>query len=408
MPALGIPGAALPATPAVHSLGLTGFWNNIQVPAAYYNGKTYVAYIDSSRKVYAASYDHGSGTVSTPHLFGTATVSPDGTVHNAPSILVRASDHRLIVAQSSDAASEYPVIWISTNPEDATAWPVSGTTIGSTLSGPTYSVLVQAAAVSGQPIYYFLRKYDSPTFHYGYFKSTDGGSSWSAFQSLLTSGTGSGAVYLRAFSNGSRVDIFTTDTDRYATPSQLRHMYLDSSDNLRTSDGTLIGAASGGPYLASTGTVVQDASLGAAECAGYAYDSLGRPACAIHVNDADASTNSLIRVGRWNGSSWSTHAVASAGGVVGSNDEQTWAAMANGDPNTIYVPVKVSTKFELKAYTSADDGATWSATSLTTGSSNDNIAVQVPTNAAPGARVVWGLGSFTDASTFTFTIQTYG
>jgi hypothetical protein len=72
------------------------------------------------------------------------------------------------------------------------------------------------------------------------------------------------------------------------------------------------------------------------------------------------------------------------------------------------MPVKVGAHFELFRYTSADSGATWGGTALTSGSASDNAMPEAPLNAASGLRVVWGLGTYTDDATFSFVMQGYG
>ena len=389
-----------PAVAAAFSLGVTGFWNDVASPhGAYYNGKTYLAWVDDTGELYAAEYVHSTKTLSTPVDLG-STTSTDGVIHNAPSVLVRSSDRRIIIAASEDKTAATPGYWISTNAEDATAF---GSFIphAASLTNPTYPIIVQ---LSGGAIYYFIRYYVSGAskFYTGYYKSTDGGSSWSSLQDLLIPDS-TQSQYHSIGSDGSRIDIFTTNTDRAASPSSLYHLYLDLSDVAHKSDGTTISAAR--PFVASEGTLVQNASLGACRADGWAYSS-GNPACLVLVNDADGGTNTLARAARWTGSAWQVNAVASAGGVVGGNVYVSSGGMST--PDRLWFPRKVGSYFELFRYDSPDSGTTWNATQITTGSTADNATPGAVMDATSAFEVAWGLGTFTDADTFTFTLQGYG
>lgn len=389
--------------PVVRSLGVMGYWNLAAEPrAAYYNGKTFLTWVTDSNDLYAAHYDHASHTLSTPYHFGTADTSPDGSIHNQPSLLVRTSDHRVMVFQCSDASGEHPgVFWVSTSAEDATAFG-SINLIDSLVTSPTYPIPVQLASGA---IYYFVRYFTAGTAHTGYFKSTDDGSTWSAFVSLLSPASTT-AQYCRLGTDGTRIDIFTTDTDRVASPASIYHLYLDSSDNLRKSDGTLIGAAGSGPYSAASGTLVKNTSEGSCWTLGWGYD--GSAVCGlIAVNDT-ASTRVLFRHARWTGLAWNVTNVTDSNGRIASNYFQTGAAMAKADPWTLYVPKKVGSFFELYRYSSTDTGSTWTGTALTSGSSEDNAAPDTPVNAASGLTVIWGSGTYTSDSNFDFTMTVYG
>lgn len=407
---MGVGGSGASTPPAIFSLATSGFWNDVAGPrAAYYNGKTYLAWVTSDGHIHAAQYAHSTRTLSTPVDLAT-TSGPDGTIHNSPAILVRASDHRIIVAASEDLASAQPALWTSTNPEDATAFG-SVQLIPPSVASPSYPNIEQLASVTNQPIYYFVRIYDSgaSTFYTGYFKSTDGGATWAAFQKLWKPVATSAQYHTILGDGASRIDFFVTDTNRtVGNPSSVYHAYLDgSSGNLYKSDGTLIGAASAGPYFATAGTLVQDASLGScrSEAAGY---SGGKPHVLLIVNDGNTTTNTLARVGRWTGSTWQVNAVASAGGIIDSNWFISSGSISKSDPNTVYFPIKVGSHFELWRYTSPDGGTTWGGSALTSGSASDNAMPDTPLNATPTFRVLWGLGTYTSDSSFTFTMQGYG
>ncbi len=219
MPSLGFLGNALVAK-TVRSLSTVGYWNQIAEPrCAYYNGQTYIAFVRDTGHVYAMAYAHGAGTTTSPHDFG-ATTSVDGAIHNAPCIIVRDSDKRPMWAQVSDDTSAQPAYAFTTNPEDATSWG-STNLIAPSKVNPTYPIVAQLKTVTNQPIYYFDRINLSGTYYTGFYKSTDGGSTWAAFQQLLKPVTTSSQYHTIFTNQGDRIDIFTTDTNRaLATPSE--------------------------------------------------------------------------------------------------------------------------------------------------------------------------------------------
>lgn len=383
--------------PDVTDTGVTGFWNDVAEPrAVYFNGKTYLAWVRDDGHVLVAEYDHATSTLSTPTDLIT-TVSPfDGVHHNAPSLMVRASDGRIIVAVSEDDVSATPAYFVSTNPEDTSAFGTEQS-IGSALVSPTFPTIYQQ---DDGDIYYWIRHYDDPVFVSGYFKSVDGGATWSAFVPVIVPRTTS-AQYHRIGTNGSRFDIFTTDTNRVDTASAIYHFYLDGDDDLYQTDGTLVGAAASGPYGADDGTLVKSAAEGAARCNGWAYDDSGYPACLILVNSG--GTTNLVRVARWSGSAWSVTNVVDVGGVIGGNLYTSSGAMDKRNPDLLYIPVKVGSYFELFRY--RYDSGTWTGTALTSGSSDDHATPDTPLHARRGLRCLVGVGTFTDDTDFDFTMS---
>lgn len=380
----------------------TPFYGNyVSSPRAiYYNGKTYLGWVEPSGAIRVAQYTHSTKALSTPVTLATLT-SSDGVIHNSPSILVRDSDKKIMVAVSQD---EFPTgvteVFVSTSAEDATAFGAA-TVIDNTQWDPSYPILLQLPSVANDPIYYFVRWYDTgaSTFYTGYYLSTDGGANWSAFQKVWQP-VSTNAQYHTIIGDGaSRIDFFVTTTNRApATPSAVYHAYFDgSSGNLYKSDGTLIGAITAGPYSATSGTLVQDTSLGSArtDSAGY---SAGKPHAVVLVNDGNTSTDVLVRCARWTGSAWQVNAVTNAGGIAGSWFQSS-GAIDWSDPNVIWTPKKVGSYFEMHRYVSSDSGSTWAGAQLTLGSMRDNLMPIAPVNAAAGMQAVWGNGTYlTDAN----------
>lgn len=397
-------GSAGPA--GFFSLGQTGFWNNIAEPrAAYYNGKTYFAWIDDAGNAKVASFTHSTGVISTPFTLATGLVSPSGDIHNSVALCVRSSDHKIVAAFLNEGAAHVQVR-ISTNAEDATAW---GTAFNA--SATTSGVYVSLYQLGSGNIYLFTRNQTSSVYRLAVSSSVDGGATWDAsVTSLFSPAASSGDVlYWRIGTDGTKIHIFATDSDRSsAHPSSLYHVYLaDPGGGLVAykSDGTSLGST--WPITITSGTLVQNSFLGSCWADGWGISG-GNPACLITVNDGNGGTNTLKRQAHWNGSAWVVNAVVSTGGVIDSNVFIGSGAMVKNDPTTLYIPVMVGSNMQLEKFTSSDGGVTWSAGTVLTSGASDNAMPDTPLNAASGLSVLWGRGTYTSDSSFSFTVFAFG
>lgn len=62
------------AAPAVRDLAEVGAWSDEAHPrAAYYNGKTYLVWVNDAGHIFAAGWDNATKTLSTPVDLGTTT-----------------------------------------------------------------------------------------------------------------------------------------------------------------------------------------------------------------------------------------------------------------------------------------------------------------------------------------------
>lgn len=373
------------------------FWNGVSEPSAhYYNGKTYVCGCDDSKNIWAASYDHATLTWSTPVNIGNISTAVDGAIHVAPCILVRSSDHRIMVFGVANGTGQ-PGYWLSTNPEDATAW--GSVVLFGTSATYTYVSCAQLNGVTNSPIYLFVKHWSGGIGYLSFYKSTDGGSTWSGPTDLIGP-VSSSTIYWRIGNDANtRIDIFASTTDRApATPASVYHFKF-VGDVLYKSDGTPVGGST--PVVANTGTLIQDASLGSARCNGWAYSG-GNPRALILINTSNANTDTAARCAVWTGSAWTVTDVASVGGVIGGNEFIAGGAMTKDDPFTIWMPKLVSSHYEMFRYTSGDGGATWAGQAVTSGSSVENAMPDTPFAGVHGLQVVWGHGTYTSDSAFSF------
>lgn len=373
------------------NLGAVGFWNVMAGPqAAYYNGKTYLAWCDDARLIWAAEYVHATRTLSTPVQLGSALTAADGAIHLAPAVLVRPSDHKILVGVVPNAAGVRPVVYTSTNPEDATSFGAAN--IFGTSGTYTYCDLVTL----GSDIYFITAFWTTGSSRdMAWYVSSDGGATWGSKVTVMHPAVDT-SFFWHLVGNGSRIDMYTTDTDRSSAPSKVYHAYWDGS-TLRNSAGTSLGALAA---FSNDGTLVSDASLGGVYVESATTDG-GNPAAVFFV---DQTTTTLQRRATWNGSVWSLSTIADQGGVIDSNANIAGGAIAVGDKTVAFLPVKVGAHFEMRRYQTTDGGTTWRYTALTTGSSTDNGNPTVPQDAAAGLQVIWGQGTYTDDFTFSFDI----
>ncbi len=383
-----------------------GGWTQIQDPKAiHYNGATYFVWTNgSSGDLEIGKYVHATG-VTTTHVLAAAFepggLDPGIDIHSSPAVIVRNSDHRLIVAASHHAETVAPYIYISTNPEDITSFAaaVRPSSIGA--AQYTYPVLYQLAGVS-DTIYLFYRDYISGTTtgRLGYSTSTDGGSTW-ASRTVVYTGASGKVPYWRIASDWiSRIDVFATDD--VPTASSLGHFYLDgTTGNAYKTDGTLISATR--PFAFSDMTLVHASTVWSW---GACLDTLGRPAT---VMMRDIGSDNAIDVARWRSGAWHTDTViASVGGQLTGNQYASGCGIHHTNPDIVYAAKKVSSHWEQFRYVSLDDGATWTGTQLTSASSVDHVWVDVVHKAGTGLEGIWTFGTYTSDTSYLFGTKGYG
>jgi hypothetical protein len=364
--------------------------------AVYYNGKTYITFITSTGVNMIVAYDHATDTVAGPVTIRTGMGVDD---HANPAILIRDSDKRLIVFYSAHTGSG-TYYKISTNPEDISSWgsevnldPILGK------SGYSYNMPVQLLGEANDPIYLWYRYNLSGTTLWGYTWSTDGGANWSGHHSFFHVSVGH--QYLKLAQNGdSRIDFVVTDGHPVETGhTSLYHFYY-SAGNWYKSDGTAIAA----PYYSgiTNFTQIYDGSSAAGWMEDIAIDGSGNPVVLYTVYNSD--TDRDYYWAKWTGSSWVSHKVADAGATIASIGTSTayvgGASLDPTDPNIVYASVTVGGQWEIVKFTTADNGASWSQTAITTDSTAENIRPFVPANRQADLKVLWLYGTYTSYTSY--------
>lgn len=371
-------------------------WTVPQDPKfVYANGKTFIGWINAGGDAQVAAWDHASSTMSSPFTLHTALGGGEGNPdpHDSPAIHVRQSDGRLMVAYSAHSGSG-AYLRISTNPFDATAFGAE-VNLDSQLGGFAYTYMGFAELSAEGTIFLFYR--DQPTFGnvYGpvcYSTSTDDGATWSA-QTVLFTPNASNRAYRRMGTNGiDRIDIAATHKDpdpNPATAAALFHMYYEAGD-WHASDGTVLTL----PADKFTATVLLGAGSGSAWSAGFAYDGSGNP---VSLTLIQHSTTIDVHQARWNGSSWDDSTiVAGLTGIYGNAYHP--ATMSREDPDVVWVSKLTGSHYELFRYTF--DGATWTATAITSGSTVENTQPDAVWGAVLPIKVIWLHGIDTSGPTF--------
>lgn len=275
--------------------------------AVYHSGsnKTFFGNVygpnNANYSQYIFQLDHATGVVTNFRL-GSQVQKDD---HNEPSILIRASDSRLIAVYTEHSASVIRYR-ISTNPLDISSWGAEQTVDpnpGTTLY--TYPSIFQ---VTNGDIYVFFRDAGvsgGATSNWSYMKSTNGGTSF-----------GSAVVYSDyTYSNAAQDPtdankihfIVTEHPGDGDFPNTVGTFYFDASGaTFHKTDGTNITA--GIPLDATEVTILQS-NNSPVQCwvEDIIVDATGKPrALFFLIPDETTSLTKDEYYTEWNGSAWTT------------------------------------------------------------------------------------------------------
>lgn len=382
----------LPTAPAWTKLVNAAGWTSNTLRGMYYNGNTYFGFIDLDGNVRVSSYNHTTHAVATSPVI--LSYSSDIDHHGSPAVIVRNSDHKLVVA-SADHSSTSLSIAISTNAEDVSAWGAA-TNIDSTLGGTqyTYCNLFQLSGESNK-LYLFYRDYDGvSTGTLAYSTSTDGGATWAAQTVLFSVSTK--VVYSAIGSDDtSRIDLLVTDGDAQdGNTASLYHFYYAGSGTFKKSDGTTISVSK--PYGTSDVTKVHDgATLGSIGTTPTAIvTNGGNPiGCWPAYNTAGAGSNANNFYGTCSAGTWTVNTIADSGLPPADPYYNQGPTLDRIDPTIVYLSRYVSGVWQIVKYQTANGGTSWSSTQLTTDTGVEgNINPASIANSNSGMRVMWMYG----------------
>lgn len=392
----GYVGDAQDTTPFVLTTAPSGGWTQIPEPRAiYYNGVTYFGYINGSNgNVEIRTYTHSSGVVSSPTVLHAAL---GADTHEAPAILVRSSDQRIVCAYSAhNGAALY--VWISTNPEDISAGSETNIDVAVGSGVYTYANLVQLSGESGK-IYLFFRNVTAfVTAFWQFTTSTDGGATWATYTELYS--VPSTLTYWKIASDGvNRIDFVVSSANPSAPTSKIGHFYYDGT--WHKSDGTGITL----PLAFTNVTEVYGSGTGPGWATDLYLDGSNHPRFVYNV-DNGSLTDSYFGYARWTGSAWVLSTILASVGF-GVNDPSPVASL-NPSTSACHLVRYIAGHHEIWRYSSLDNGATWSGVAVTSGSIVDNLYPLNVRDHATGLATLWLTGTYTDATSNSLGIMGVG
>lgn len=370
--------------------------SQLVIPGAFYwaaSDKTYMTYIDRSGNIEGIEYNHATGTLGGPY---TIHASFEVDAHSSPAILRPSTGTfagRFFAVYTRHGTSIFN-IKVANTADSMNGWNLP-TPLDSKLGGSTYTD-PQLYEEDGL-LQMFYRDEPVPGTDSRWCRSTCDPSlpttGWAAQSQIYRiAGTRSYMLSCHDPANG-RIHFIVTNGANQSF-SKLGHFYLDVADNTyRKSDGTEITATR--PYNFSHVTEAYSGTT--AFPWNVVVDDDGFPVFA-----ARETVGSDLRYiyARWDGAAWSSTNVASAGtgyeyGGAGSGHIAYGAAVDDSDPNNLWLIKDVSGQPELFLYTTADGGATFDDTQVTTGSTALQTQVICIRNAHTDLRVYWMRGTFT-------------
>lgn len=355
----------------------SGGWTWFVEPTAVeYNGTIYFTYINGSNgNACIRTIDSTSLAVSAETVLHAALQQDD---HAVPSVLLRASDHKIICFYCQHVGAHL-YQRISSNAEDISAFAAEtdlATPLGLT-TGYSYPSAAQLTGETNNPIYLFWRdQTGTPTTDQLYYsKSTDEGATWAA-RTLLYAETGRSSYWKIVDDGSGRIDFAVTNGHPYwDAPNiiEIGHFYYTGGSFYKT-DGTAMGSP---PFTFSSMTTVYSGSATSwiwdiALKAGVPY--LVYATWPSYPNTVDTRLN----YGAWNGSAWQTHDVCGGGSrdldPVSGHYYTGGIALDRVHPDsTVYCSCEVDSQYEMFKYVSGDAGSTWTGRQISYRSAGLNM-----------------------------------
>lgn len=376
----------------IDTLTVDGAWCWFADPRAIYHKgekeQTYFAWVTRDGHIEIASYDHETGAYNEYRIWENFQADD----HANPSMLIR-DDGRIIIFMAAHFGAKI-YRFISTNPEDITAWG----SVHSFSNTVTYPYPFQV----GDSICVFYR--GGSDWHPRLSVSTDNGQTFDDGR-LFISGGGQ-RPYTRYFqgNDGSIHVAVTTGHPRNESSNKIHYCRFKGNKVYRA-NGTLIKDVTNSPVDLSQLEVVYDASAGK----GWIWDIALEPETGYPIMvyaSFPSDTDHRYHYARWNGTSWDNTQLTKAGRwfpqtPVGANEpEPNYSGgiiLDTDNPSTVYLSKEVQGTFEIFKYTTEDKGQTWSEQALTwnTPSHLVNVRPVVPRNHAKGFfDVIWMRGTY--------------
>lgn len=385
-----------------------GGWTQTQGPhGVTLAGYVYWANVNGTTGALEVAGQHLGGFAIAPITVHAALTSD---THDAPSLLIRASDHKLMVWYSGHNGTHF-YQRISTNSLDSDP----------TLSGGFAAETDLASTFGGaQYTYPFAGQFADGTLWLGFrdnnlaftqtwlclAKSTDDGATWTAETKMWLGGAGlASSLYWMVHFGSDRFDMaISTLNGVTGVHASLYHAYWQGGGNPKQTNGASLGGTE--PLSPTAATLVHDGSAYPnAWPSGMTTDATSAPVILYETLDTANGHAYTIKYARWNGASWDHTTITTLDdtGLV------LVAHSALDEAGAIAWIVKpVSSVYEVFEYVTSDHGATWVATQLTSSSSSPGYVY--PVNVHDPVTTIRGLvmGGGTYTSTVVNDEGTYG
>jgi hypothetical protein len=326
--------------------------------------------------------------------------------------LWRRNDGRYLAMYSRHGGDAITRYRISTNPGDTADWGSLQTFTNA--AGTTYSNLHYLPNDNGGlgRLYNFTR---TVGFDPNILVSNDLGNSWSYGGRLLTEGGNSDRPYLRYYSDDQRIQLITTerhprdfDNSIYAGYVQDGKLYNSAGTVI---DGNLFDSTGMAPSsltpVFTTGTQFGGVTMRRGWTIDVAIDGSGMPYVMFQARANDSDLDHRFFYSRFNGSNWTTHELAKAGGFLYSpeNDYTGLGALDPSNPDRLFISTKIDPRtqvalahYEIFEGNTTNGGANWTWEPITFNSTMDNLRPIVPKWDATHTALLWMRGTY---STFT-------
>ncbi len=402
--------AVVPSASAADVRFGDGGWSWFQDPRAIthtgLHTRTYVGWVTPAGDVTVGSYDHG--TQQTQSFVLHAALQRDD--HVSPALQVR-PDGRIVAYYAAHSGTPF-YYRVTTNPEDVTEWGPAQTIDTNTPGrfGYTYPNPIRLAAERRTYLFWRGGNLD-PVFS----TQEDGETEWAPARSLIRVPGESAAQnerpYLKFASRGEDTVHFAytnahpneaADVNVYY--GRIRDGKVEEANGAFISDlGNPIGPREADKVFDGAGpTWIHDVAVG----------TDGRPVLVFASFPAAGSTTGHVyHYARWTGESWEVHTITAAGGSISPGRSPLYSGgitLDHDDPSTVYLSRQVGTAFWVETWKTPDGGRAWSSTTLTPGSTVENVRPLSPRGNEPGGEmVIWMSGTYTRYTDFATSVTTF-
>ncbi|MBL8824901.1 MAG: DUF2341 domain-containing protein [Planctomycetia bacterium] len=402
--------------PHLHENGIwTWFGGHVAEYSSTYD-KTWTTFVNAAGDVGVVEYDHATGTA-TPYYIDYAVNSDD---HSQPCIKILASGKLLVSYCLHNGTTLYSRT--SSSAGSAASW-ASRVNAASGATGYNYPAIFQLSGDGDRIyLYYMEAKSGDASTNRSLFRlvSTDDGATWGSRTEIVDNSTE--RPYFHAVQNGTtRIDFLISTGQPNEVANSLYHFYHSSTGGTVTyynSAGSTLTPA----FAPSAATQVWDGSSTRAWGNDIAIDGSGYPVAAFTTYTTTSTTRDThtYRQSRWNGSSWqsvTSISVADGGTSVphylysGEAEYSGGIAINPSNVNECAVSRKNSSGgWDIRLYTTADSGASWSAsTEITTGSPSGvvNARPRYVRSGDTDYKLAWWCGTYTSFTDYNTCLRTY-